>query len=105
MVKLWELESGREVQTLQGHTGYVASVAFTPDGRHLASGSGDGTVKLWEVASAREVQTLRGHPNFFLLNFFLLHPVLSVAVSPDGHYLASGGANKKVKLWDVTGPK
>jgi WD40 repeat protein len=91
-IKLWDVASGREVRTLSGHTDYVWSVAFSPDGRLLASGSDDRTIKLWEVATGREVRTLSGHTN----------DVYSVAFSPDGRLLASGSADKTIKLWDVS---
>ncbi len=61
VIKLWELESGRELRTLTGHSGKVNSVAFSPDGALLASESGDDTIKLWEVESGRELRTLTGH--------------------------------------------
>lgn len=88
-VKLWEVETGREVRSLAGHGEVVLCVAFSPDQRHLASGGDDMTVKLWEVSTGREIQTLAGHND----------SVLSVAFSPDGRYLASGSRDKTVKLW------
>jgi WD40 repeat protein len=79
-IKLWDVATGREVRTLTGHTDWVNSVAFSPDGRLLASGSGDETIKLWDVATGREVRTLTGHTDY----------VKSVAFSPNGKLLASG---------------
>jgi parallel beta-helix repeat protein len=78
--------------TLTGHTSYVNSVAFSPDGRLLASGSLDDTIKLWEVASGREVRTLSGHTSW----------VNSVAFSPDGRLLASGSDDRTIRLWDIS---
>jgi WD40 repeat protein len=71
----------------------VWSVAFSPDGRLLASGSEDHTIKLWEVASGSLVRTLSGHTDH----------VFSVAFSPDGRLLASGAAwpDNTIKLWEV----
>jgi len=50
-IKLWEVGTGRELRTLVGHMGSVMSVAFSPDGKTLASGSRDKTIKLWEVGT------------------------------------------------------
>uniref|UniRef100_UPI0016896B77 WD40 repeat domain-containing protein n=2 Tax=unclassified Calothrix TaxID=2619626 RepID=UPI0016896B77 len=90
-VKLWDLNTGREIQTLKGHTQVVNSVSFSPDGKTVASASNDTTVKLWDVNSGREIQTFNGHTNF----------VNSVSFNPDGKTVASASWDNTVKLWDV----
>lgn len=77
--------------TLDGHTNWVYSVAFSPDGKQLASGSVDATVKVWDLANGRPTLTLKGHTD----------RVWSVAFSPDGKRLASGSVDALVKIWDV----
>jgi WD40 repeat protein len=83
--------------TLQGHTDGGCSVALSPDGKTLASGSIDDTIKLWDVATGKEQATLKGHT--FEVN--------SVAYSPDGKTLASatGGGDRTIKLWDIPAAK
>ncbi|KAJ5778340.1 hypothetical protein N7520_001586 [Penicillium odoratum] len=82
---------GSTLQTLEGHSGWVRSVAFSPDGLTLASGSDDNTIKLWDTATGTQRQTLEGHSG----------SVGSVAFSPDGLTLASGSDDNTIKLWDT----
>ena len=88
---LWDVASGQLVRTLEGHTDRVASVAFSPDGRLLASGSVDGTVWLWDAPTGALLRTLEGHT----------WVVTSVAFAPDGRLLASGSMDTIVRLWGV----
>ena len=84
----------QEVALLTGHTGFVNSVAFSPEGRTLASGSSDNTVRLWDGVTGKHKRTLKGHAG----------SVNSITFSPDGRTLASGSSDSTVRLWDgVTG--
>ncbi len=88
-VRLWDPQRGRLLCTLKGHTDYVRSVAFDPQGRTLASGSEDQTVRLWDPQSGKLLRTLEGHTG----------GVHAVAFSPDGALLASKSADHTVRLW------
>ena len=90
-VRIWNIANGEVIYTLTGHSGHVRSVAFSPDGQTLASGSEDNTINLWDVTTGKKVYTLKGH----------LNDVSSVAFSPDGQTLASGSKDSTIKLWDV----
>jgi len=84
---LWRL-CHRDLPNLKGQ---IHSVAFSPDGKRLTSGSTDRTVKLWDAVAVQELATLIGHGD----------AALSVAFSPDGKRLATGSQDRTVKLWDV----
>ena len=74
-----------------GHYYCVNGVSFSPDGKNIASGSGDRTVKIWETQTSKCIKALQGHT----------HDVSSVSFSPDGKYIASGSHDKTVKIWEV----
>ncbi|MEH2315443.1 MAG: AAA-like domain-containing protein, partial [Nostoc sp.] len=90
-IKLWNLDTRKEITTLSGHSDYVYSVVFSPDGKTLASASADNTIKLWNLDTRKEITTLSGHSN----------TVFSLVFSPDGKTLASASRDKTIKLWNL----
>jgi len=91
-VRLWEVPSGKLINTLTGHTEDVYRLAFSPDGTHLATTSADNTARLWDITTGKTIATLTGHTE----------DVTHIAFSPDGTHLATRSEDQTVRLWNVT---
>jgi WD40 repeat protein len=90
-IDIWDTQTSRRFTSLTGHEGAVFSVAFSGDGRLLASASGDHTVRVWDLAAAKCVSVLTGHTD----------QVFSAVFHPDGKRLASAGRDRAIWLWDL----
>jgi WD40 repeat protein len=105
VIRIWDVESGKELQKLEGHKKFIQSVAFSPDGSKLISGSNDQTVRVWDVATGKQLHQSEA----------LGAVINAVAFTPDGKGV-SGGAGKKdgsgqyvhdqtIRVWDVNSGK
>ena len=88
---IWDTTVGRPVRTLLGHQKSIHSLAFSPDGGQLLSGSADATAILWNPATGVPIRTFRGHAG----------PIRSAAFSPDGTRILSASEDKTVVLWNA----
>jgi WD40 repeat protein len=89
-VRIWEVDTGKVVHRLAGHSEGVRAVAFAGDGKTLASGGGDQTIRLWDVATGKQTKQLQGHSQ-----------VNCLAFSADGATLISGSADGYVHVWQT----
>jgi WD40 repeat protein len=89
--RVWDARSGGEVLKLNGHTNFVTSASFSPDGSRVLTGSWDTTAKLWDAESGSEVLTLKGHTDF----------VVSASFNRDGSRVVTGSADWTSKVWDT----
>ena len=87
--KVWDAQTGQELLALKGFNEGVSSVAFSPDGRRIVTGSN--TAKVWDAENGREILTLNGH----------ISSVGSVAFSPDGTRIVTGSEDKTARVWDA----
>jgi WD40 repeat protein len=94
-VRVWHLETGKQLFTFTGHSEWVNAIAISPDGNRIISGSSDKTIKIWAWDKGEAVMTLTGHTA----------PVISVVVTPDGKQIISGSWDKTIKIWDLENGK
>ena len=93
-ITIWEAASGSEIVTLGGHKSPIHSIAYSPDGKRIVSGSFDGTIKVWDASNGDELMTLPSDG------------ALAIAFSPDGKTIAGAGGPGKgdITLWE-SGPR
>ncbi|PZO39369.1 MAG: hypothetical protein DCF19_13960 [Pseudanabaena frigida] len=103
-IKLWDVNINapqnlepdlQPFQILRGHSDRILSIAFSPNGQILASGSADRKIKLWNPHTGKAMKTLQGHRSW----------VWGIAISPDSKFLASGSYDHTVKVWDLESGK
>lgn len=90
-VRLWDLQSGKELKTLRGHTAEVASVAFSPRSNHAVSAGKDMTIRLWDLNTGEVLRRFEGHTG----------QIHSVAFSANGEQILSAAYDKTIRLWDA----
>jgi len=91
-IHLWDVKSGIRVGSLKGHKSAVSTLAFSPSERFIVSGSKNGLIYFWEVESGREIRHIAAHTD----------SVLGVVFSSNGAFVASGGADGRIFLWEAS---
>jgi eukaryotic-like serine/threonine-protein kinase len=104
-VQVWDGSTGAEVGTLDTHKREIRGVVFSKGGEHLASASSDGIVKLWDAKRLDKLRLNEKQSALRTLHTRVAGPGLSVAFSPDGRRLATGGVGNTVKIWDARNGK
>lgn len=89
--RLWDVATGKLIRELSGHTHEVMRVAFSPNGKQIASGSKANTVRVWDWATGEQVRQIRTHNHF----------IHGVAFSPDDSRLVCGSMDATIRVWDT----
>jgi len=92
-IKVWSLDDSSLLRTMHGHTDWVEGMCLSPDGRVLASASGDASMRLWDVASGAELQQVEGPDGC---------EFRCVRFAPSGGFLVVGAADGALHLWPLT---
>ncbi|CAD8116785.1 unnamed protein product [Paramecium primaurelia] len=90
-IRLWDVKAGQQKQKLEGHSGWIQSICYSPDGTTLASGCDDSSIRLWDVRTGQQLAKLDCHNS----------SVQQLCFSNDGNSLASGSYDKSIRFWDV----
>jgi WD40 repeat protein len=106
VISLWDVESGKVIRTLEGHEDFVRALTFSPEGRTLASASMDRSIRVWNLDKGKEAYVLKPEGFAFYADSELVTapiplPATAAAFSPDGKWLATGGADRIIRLWDA----
>jgi len=90
-VKVWDIDKGTELLTLKGHKSAVLCVAFSPEGRYIATGANDQTAKVWNARSGEELFCFTEHKG----------AVRCLAFSPDSNRIVSASDDKTARIWRI----
>ena len=90
-IRVWDAQTGKTLFELHGHTDWVESLAFSPDGHLLASADADGTARVWDMDSGETLLSLRGHKGI----------IWSADFAPSGEHLVTAGADGTVRIWST----
>jgi len=90
IIQVWMATSGKTIATCRGHSAPIHGVIWSPDGKYIASASGDSTVQVWEATTGKSTLSHRHAA-----------PVYAVSWSPDGKNIASGGDDHTVQVWQL----